>query len=471
MDFKERAIPIKKILLYLLCKWQLILFAGLIVAVVFSGAKFLFAIQDYKSEVETFGADSSTEELKELLSASELTLANNVLYLNESVNDLNDYLEHSALMSIDPYKKNVLTFQYEVKSTVDDPAVIMMAYRDSVNSGTISKQLMSLDGIHLKEEYLNELISIALDDTAYRDSNNRQSGTFILTLCGESEDWLNSISDDVLSAMGELSVTMQNSIGDHSLTLISSEMKTIYDENLASVQQSKYAQLKDMKTQLESECSSLSLGQKRYILSLCPDQGLFSSGVDNVKPQFSLKNVVYGFFLGIVVMALLVCCKLLFSGKLLSSDELRSYGIREIDCVNFGSKRFCNKFFSRGKKCAEENVTEKSSFLESVKCTSRNISLLCRHRNIKNLCVIDMGLSKERTDYADEVFQSSDFSDLIIEEEHFDETYSLLDSIEKADAVLLLIEEHSTAYRDLERTLSFLELHEIDLLGSVVFVV
>ena len=452
MEFKERSIPFKKILQYLLHKWKLILLAGLVIAVFFSGAKYLSAMQDYRSAVRDAGVDSSVEELKAALSESELTVANDILYLNDSANDLQDYLERSVLMSVDPYEKHVLTFQYEVKCTENDPSVIMMAYRDSVYSGSISKRLLNSGSVDVAEKYLNELISISLDDTAYRDSSDRQNGTFILTLCGESVDWLNNISDDVRVAMDDLSTTMQDALGAHSLTLVSSEIKTIYDENLASVQQSKYTQLKDMKTQLESECESLSLGQKRYIFSVCPDQKLFALDADNIKPGFAKKNVVYGFLLGVILMALMICFKLLFSGKILSVDELCSYDVPVVSSV----------------KC---DLNHSGDFEERTKCISRNISLLCRSRNVKNLCVVDMGLSKNSLALSEKILQCTDQIDLTINEARFDGMGLLLDSVENADAVLLLIEERFTTYHDLENTLAFLTLHKIDLIGSVVFVV
>ena len=131
--------------------------AGLVIAVFFSGAKYLSAMQDYRSAVRDAGVDSSVEELKAALSESELTVANDILYLNDSANDLQDYLERSVLMSVDPYEKHVLTFQYEVKCTENDPSVIMMAYRDSVYSGSISKRLLNSGSVDVAEKYLNEL--------------------------------------------------------------------------------------------------------------------------------------------------------------------------------------------------------------------------------------------------------------------------------------------------------------------------
>lgn len=452
MEFKERSIPFKKILQYLMHKWKLILLAGLVIAVFFSGAKYLSAMQDYRSAARDASTDSSAEELKAALSESELATVNDILYLNDSVIDLQDYLENSELMSMDPYEKHILTFQYEVKCSENDPSVIMMAYRDSVYSGSISKRLLDSGNVDLKEKYLNELISISLDDTAYQDSSNRQNGTFILTLCGKSVDWLNDVSDDVRVAMEDLFVTMQDALGPHSLTMVSSEIKTIYDENLASVQQSKYTQLKDMKTQLESECETLSLGQKRYILSVCLDQELFSLDSDNVKPGFAKKNIIYGFFLGAILMAFMICFKILFSGKILSIDELRNYDVPVVSSV----------------KCS---LNHSDDLAEWTKCISRNISLLCRNRSVKNLCVVDMGLSKNSLALSEKILQCTDQIDLTINEARFDGMGLLLDSVENADAVLLLIEERFTTYHDLENTLAFLTLHKIDLIGSVVFVV
>lgn len=106
-----------------------------------------------------------------------------------------------------------------------------------------------------------------------------------------------------------------------------------------------------------------------------------------VKPVFSKKYFLFGAFLGIFLVCAWAACKMLFTARLQSPEEIRTlYNTRLLGEVTVKSKK--KRFLSviDDKLLAIKNRRKKKLSVEQqVKVIAANISLSCKQQGIENI--------------------------------------------------------------------------------------
>lgn len=339
----------------------------------------------------------SAEELEEELPEDEMEQVTNARNIKARAEEYEKYLETSALMQIDPYAKRVLELQYYVDSAYtfnytqetrnDYTNNLMNLYYNYIVGGEMSRNVIKAAKLSVDLADISELWSVSLVGTSIS----------IKFTCPE-EQKMDAISDSIKEQLSEKETEFQT-IGTHTLKLLGESQNVIVDTGLADRKNTISNNIASLNTQLTNLKANMSEQQ----ISLLDNDEEDEKEEENVqptitKPRISLKYLIVGGVIGVFLVCAWIACKMVFTAKLQSPEEIRTlYGIRLLGeiSVSDGKKRFLSVIDE--KLLALKNRKRKSLAAEQqIKIVSANIALTCKQRNAD--CVFVTGSEYEKVD-------------------------------------------------------------------------
>ena len=167
----SREINLLELFWQILFGWRQIICFGLIFAGLFAGLKYAKDMKAYQSaqkiSVESQEDELSREEMQQVIAARTLITR---------IGEYEKYLETSALMKIDPYKKSVVelqyyvdsgyTFNYTQESENDYSRDLMTLYYNFIVGGDMSQNVIEDAGLSIDQASLSELLSASQADNS-----------------------------------------------------------------------------------------------------------------------------------------------------------------------------------------------------------------------------------------------------------------------------------------------------------------
>ena len=227
-DDDESEISLLDLLYHILRRWRsIVLFAVLFCALLggFKLAKGIRALgsTDLKDEQKNYES-----QLKGYTISKE-HLENQIKELTESIQDKEDYYDHSVLMKLDPKQAYKGTVTFVVTDAGEVPSVdenrdlslaidrkmnsVLGSYVALIQNGTILRDVQNELSSKLDQKYLAELIYTQVD---------YQSKLLHITVVGADKQQVQSISDAIVQGIQNASVQMNASVAAHRLELLSS---------------------------------------------------------------------------------------------------------------------------------------------------------------------------------------------------------------------------------------------------------
>lgn len=374
----EREISLTELFWDILFCWRQIICMGVLVALMVSGVKYVLDTRAYHiAQNADVGQESQ-------LTAEEQEQLEDARIMIERIENYQKYLNESALMQIDPYKKPVIELQYYVKSDytynytqdnqTDYTNDLMSLYYNYVRSGEMSNKLIEATKLSIDQADYSELCSVS-----------QNGSTMVIIFTWAEGKKLEEISEFIKSQLLEKESEFQE-VGSHELKLLRESQNVIADTDLAERKNTFSNNIAYINTQLTTLKNSMSEEQLK-LLSNENEAGVKDVKTEIVKPVFSKKYFLFGAFLGIFLVCAWAACKMLFTARLQSPEEIRTlYNTRLLGEVTVKSKK--KRFLSviDDKLLAIKNRRKKKLSVEQqVKVIAANISLSCKQQGIENI--------------------------------------------------------------------------------------
>lgn len=389
----EREINLAELFWNVLLGWRQIICFGVVFAVLLGGMKFVMNVRSSQSL-----QDINVEEAKEELEEEELNKIEDAKQMQIRIDDYEKYMEKSPLMQINPYQKPVQELQYYVKSDYiinytkdrerDYTTEVASLYRNYIMGGEMVQKVIDSAGLSINKEDLGELLQV---------TPSSEQGTFYINISYADMEKLQEISDVVKSLLEQKSTELQK-VGSHSLELISESQNVVVDTTLIDRKSNMTTSMTTLKTQLQTMKTAMTPQQT----------AIFEAEMEEIRGEketeeesgFSIKYVILGTIVGMFLACAWIACRMLFTARLQSSEEIRSmYGIRLLGEVSASSdkKRFMSVIDK--KILAVKNRRKKYLPLEKqIKVVAASIALSCKQEGID--CVYMTGSEYEKADAA-----------------------------------------------------------------------
>lgn len=386
----EREINLMGLIWQAIFGWRQIICFGVFFAILLSGAKYFKDIQGYKKEQSSVGQEEMVlpdEEMEQVLEARNLM---------SRIEEYEGYLETSALMQINPYEKPLVelqyyidsdyTFNYTQENKSDYTNNLMALYYNYIVSGEMSKEIIKKAGLSIRQADISELWAISQSDYSFS----------VKFICPE-EKKMGAVAEVIKEQLKEKEQEFQL-IGAHELKLLGESENVVVDYGLIDRKNTISNNIATINTQLNNLKTNMTEGQIGLIDS--EQTGTANNPKITGKPRFSFKYVVLGAFVGIFLACAWIVCKVLFTVRLQSPEEIRTYfNARLLGEVTMQpqKKRFLSIIDDR--LLALKNRRKKKLTLEQqIKILAANISLICKEQDIG--CVYMTGSDYENIDAA-----------------------------------------------------------------------
>lgn len=383
-EFKqERIINIPDMITELVRKIWIIILAASVFAVLFCGYKY---VKDSRA-VQTENLDV-VEDLEENLTLLEQEEVNNILVLQEDVECQQEYLSNSVLMQINAYNEDKMTLQYYLNvesEAYSNKGAVINAYKNYIESGALANDLKA-KGVSLEQQYLNELISVNIEDTVGVEANSLidQSGIFSVEVIHQDKEKCCELAEQVAQCIEEYSPVVGNAVGPHMLTLFEQNYSRVNDKNLWNYKSDRISAIEKEKEQVELLKSQLTQGQLTVLNGdMSSDENVQNDIQESV--SFSKKFLVLGGGVGIVLAILFIFICYIMRGTINTSSELQCfYNIRILGELHFKEEK--NIFLVAWRKLTGKGQIGLTLNDEKEMLLS-NLRVTCEKANIKKLLI------------------------------------------------------------------------------------
>lgn len=313
----EREIDIKDAVFYLLYHWRSILVGALIGLILLAGYKYISFDTTPVSEVSE--EQKSYEKELKVYKLTKDSYDTQAASYEKQIKQMQDYIETSPLMKIDPMQEHYASAELYVEIPVEDMAQIpesanmditdqvLGAYQNFICKG------VDLSGIakdnDVKESRIQELVSATVD----YDSNMVN-----VEVVAPDEKLAEDILKEVLKQTQGQSDTIVADVRAHELTVINRTTGVRCDNSLRESNNNLYSQLESLQSSLASTMTNMeSLTE--------PEEQDFSvsAGPAVISKKTLLKFGLIGFVVGAFVMCGVYACAYLFAGVLATEEELK----------------------------------------------------------------------------------------------------------------------------------------------------
>ncbi len=359
---EEQEIDLLDFIKSMLEQWRGWLLAGIICMILIPSLK---CLMDMRADASPEAATTATAETTTTVSYMEDVVAstNPGVALNYYVTwqQFKDLYDESLIMQLDATDIRRLTLKFFIKATEDGTDYIANYYSSLGSDKEFIVQIADSLGVEDSDmRYILDLVSVSASGSMMNDGGNLTVS--VILPAGADED---SVKKAVSDYLNSLSSKIGNTIGEHSISLISSGVIAAFDEDIVKLQGNavsninnwKNAFLAIYKTLSDSEkkevdgvISSLASGEISYqyvrtMYSAQTDAEIeyaSSSDVQEatpvaeevtvVHPAFSKKYAILGFVVGVFLYVGCAFAILIFIRRFRNGEEaanalqLRSYG-------------------------------------------------------------------------------------------------------------------------------------------------
>lgn len=327
-----------------LCRqWKQVLVCALAFAVIAGGYAFV------KNRNSVSVQDAAKAEDIELTQEEEQSVASAV-ELQAEIRGLEEYMEGSLLMKIDPYHKNKVYMLYSIEQAKrKDIQKITETYLNFLANGGAADALKKSGSRDWKmdKSYLAEVLMayqktygspyLVVADTE-TDSEMLSEALFYVEITGTDAGMAKQLADDIQSVLKDYSARVKDRAGNHKLTLLSTETAVLADSSLQTSQHDKKAQLAANRSSLKTMTDAFSEKQLAVYQkeAAIPDEQI-KSGSDNAEGQETepeetqgsggmagiIKYIILGLAGGIFIYCCIFACWYLFRDTVKSEEEMK----------------------------------------------------------------------------------------------------------------------------------------------------
>lgn len=319
--------PFGKLLLKALHSWRRVLAGSLILAVLF-GAYMLYSNMKNRESIEAnykaYQAEKKTYDatLSEYESSQER--------IQDRLSNIQNYLDTSAIMQINPYYCKTASATYEVSlpgsvevsGTSVTTGTGTSATEQTISTGTTDVKLYDLIRTYLKyietgdfyEDVAqqNDLSEADIKELVTTDYDNT-SGVFTVSVRYSDADISDAVLDDIVEALSKEQEHLSETIGSHTLTLVDRSMSTLVDEDTVTKQSNRLNSVTSLTNTLNNFTTAKNNLNAPSAVSPYSRSHVIRQGI---------KGAAAGFVGGIILFLFIAVMRILHRGTIFSDDEL-----------------------------------------------------------------------------------------------------------------------------------------------------
>ena len=395
MQKQEKEVSVKEIFWKILFGWKCLLISAIVVAVLFAGVFYLRDWKNYKQKSKEQTSDRT--ETENMFTEAEEKQLQTAEMLQKLISERLAYVEDSVKMNINASEENALVMNWYIASDYqfnytedvkqDYTEALVAAYEQYVQGGTLAQKVSEDMELEYGDKYLDEMFQV---------KNPSDSAVFTLEVVYPDADVLQKMETEIENVMLQKAADISQSVGSHTLKLISKDIVVRVDAELAEYQQNVSNGLVSYQNWLNSIKGAMSTEQ---INALASNEKIQENGQSNInakaelkKPELELKKVILGLLLGLFVGMGWITCKVIFSTKLQSSEELEElYGVRELGVIEKPAKTGAvNKMLLRLKNRGKKQLPMETV----VNLILSNIVLECERKKCTTIYLTDSEIEK-----------------------------------------------------------------------------
>lgn len=233
----EEEIDLKRLLIYVLRKWRIMIAAAVVLGLLLGGAKAVKGFIDLQDPEKVEESIKEAELERQNYDTAKAQLINQMAEYNRQIDDYQKYQDNSLYMRLDPYavyKESityVVTTDYQILPNMTYQSLnwmgpVLSAYTTVANSVTL-KDLPSEGRAGLSEEWdadsLEKLVKV---------ETNANDGKLTITASAESETRAKAILQAVKKKVEANQKSVAEAAGNHKLSLISEKSTVTVDQNI-----------------------------------------------------------------------------------------------------------------------------------------------------------------------------------------------------------------------------------------------
>ena len=196
----------------------------------------LFAVllTGYKYQKDTEAAKlSNPSAVQDELTDEEKEAVNEYLVLKESLDGQTEYIENSLYMQLDPYNFVVTNFQFYIETEDEsDLTSAVLALRNYIVNGSMAAGIAE-DNEALSSAYVQDIFYIYAMDY----SSQNISKIVDLKYYTPDEETAEAIADGVYAQIDKFSASLQQTIGNHKISLMYQTQGNFLDKAIQTGQE------------------------------------------------------------------------------------------------------------------------------------------------------------------------------------------------------------------------------------------
>lgn len=473
MENQEREISLKELFWKIVLAWKAWLICGVIFAVLFAGLRYVKDMRSYQVAIESLKStkgNTAKDVAETVLTADECQEVQDAKSIQQAMDKSRKYLQESVLMNIDPYQEQSLILQYYIDSDYtwninkdfsgDYTSAVTNAYAEYVKSGVVAKRIQEELGLDVEERYIEELISVEELESAVKTED-------ILTVqvIYNDEKVLEQMAQILKECLEEQTATINNTVGSHTLKLLSENIAVHTDSELAEKHSTVQSQMDSYRTQLNTLLDTMTEDQLAELDIVLAEEEEIVTGT-LVKPSFSKKYLVLGFATGVIMVILWICGVAIFTSKLQSSQELETmYGLRLFGTMKKERKAVgLDKVLLSLKNRNQKQLSKKASFQFLIS----NLELACKAENVTQIFMTGTEIEHMEKAWLEEFVQKMEQAGIIVV---YGENicYDAVD-LRKASEIgcaILLEESGCSIYEEITKEVKILSEQNVKILGCI----
>lgn len=434
------------------------------------------------TEVDLDGS-STDDSLKKIeLTDEEQQAIDSAILLQSEITALEDYIENSVRMKMDPYHKNRVLLLYSIEDA--DRQTLRKAqecYSNFLTGGGLADAVRKIDKSFQKMDsiYLAELVAVTQvsdnDSRVVADGQQKdETKLFYVEASGEDEKMTKQLSEDMSKALEDYIPKVKQICGDHKLKLLTSTHSVRIDNDLQTWQQDRRNLLNSDRTNLKTMTDAMS-DQQRAVLNL-------KSAVEKDEKQeevsaevqggVSKKYLLLGLVAGIFLYACLYGCWYIFRKDIRTAGEFKSYyTIPLLGSVVTGSRQKAHGVKAilglSGSKWTGAGQADRRQ--QTAQMLGR-IRLICEKQQIKNLCLaVEFPLGGKEKELIEQVSkQLQDWGIHTVTAENLSGDVSQWEKLEGEDAMVLFCRSGVTTHQSIDHVMEIVSDNKIPAAGAVV---
>lgn len=474
---EDRETDLAELLASLCGQWKRIAFCALVSAAVLGGYGWNKGREEPDSGVQ------STEEI-ELTEEEEQSVAD-TLQLAVETRQLEEYLDHSVLMQLDPYHKAryIMLYSVDLADRHEMPK-ITESYLNFILNGGAADRLK--ESWKLDKNYLAEVVSayqktyasplqVTVDSQA--DGSQTSESLFYVEITGRDIGESEKMARDLQNVLKDYSAEVKKKAGSHRIELVSSTGNITADSGLQSLQHDRKTALSSNRTNLKAATDAFSRQQKsayKEAWKQIYEDDQEEAGTDTPDETLSDEAVpdeIAGAFLKYVLLGLLgggfaYCC--VFACGYILNDAVRSTG----ELKRLYTFPVYGGILLQAEKSSKVRLrVNQDAYGSSEEQVANRIRLSCMKQGISKLCgACDFPLSAPEKECLENMagqLKESEIEMTVAENANVDT--SAWDGIAETGNILLVCREGVTTHRMIEDAMNFYLENGIAVAGAVVF--